>query len=510
MDLHKPAHLVLLSSPGLGHLIPMIELGKRFLIHHNFKLTILAITSQTSHTESQILRSATNPSLYTIIQIPSPNISSLLPPSPAVATRIYLTMRHSLPSIKSTLTNLSIPPSALIVDIFGTEALTLAQQLNIPKFVYVASHAWFLSLWVYSPVLDKQIQGQYTDQKEPFKIPGCKPVRPEDLVDPMLDRNDLQHKEYLVSANNLSKSDAVLVNTWDDLQHRDLKALNGELSGVMKVPVFAVGPLVRHTESETGQDTELIIQWLNKQPKESVIYVSFGSGGTVSYEQIKEIAFGLELSKQRFVWVVRAPTAESADAAFFTTGSNNVLDDEFDEIRKHFPEGFVERIKNVGLLVNEWAPQVTVLKHPSIGGFVSHCGWGSVLESLTNGVPMVAWPLYAEQKMNATLLAEELGVAVKTTVSPAKYVVGREEIARLVTNLVGQNGKSNNPMRDKVREIKVSADKSLCQGGSSYTAMSKVAKVIERGELIAIKKNVETNEGMNIDGKNIAYYGSYN
>ncbi|CAI8608957.1 unnamed protein product [Vicia faba] len=496
MDLHKPAHVVLLSSPGLGHLIPIIELGKRFLTHHNFKVTILAITSQTSHTESQILQSATNPSLYTLIQIPSPNISSLLPPSAAVCSRIFLTVRLSLPSIKSILTNLPVPPSALIVDIFGTEALALAQQLNISKFVYVASHAWFLSLLVYSPVLDKQIEGQYIDKKEPFEIPGCKPVRPEDLVDPMLDRNDLQYKEYIASVENLSKSDAVLVNTWDDLQPKELKALNDgdcELSGLLKVPVFSVGPLVRQTESETSQDTELMIQWLNKQPNESVIYVSFGSGGTVSYDQTREIAFGLELSKQRFVWVVRAPTGEAADAAFFTTGSNNGLDEN--KIGKHLPEGFLQRIKNVGLLVNEWAPQVTILKHPSIGGFVSHCGWGSVLESLTNGVPIIAWPLYAEQKMNATMLAEELGAAVKTTVMPTKNVVGREEIARLVTNLVGQNGESNHRMRDRVREIKVSAEKALCQGGSSYNALSKMAKVIERGESICASKNVEANKG---------------
>jgi coniferyl-alcohol glucosyltransferase len=76
MDLQKTAHVVLLSSPGIGHLIPIIELGKRFHIHHNFKVTILVITSQSSQAESQILKSATNPSLYTIIQIPSSNISS--------------------------------------------------------------------------------------------------------------------------------------------------------------------------------------------------------------------------------------------------------------------------------------------------------------------------------------------------------------------------------------------------------------------------------------------------
>lgn len=486
MDLQKPSHVVLLSSPGLGHLIPTIELAKRFLIHHNFKLTIIAITSQTSHAESQILKSATNPSLYTIIQIPSPNIPSDL----HLNARLCVTMRHAIPSIKSAITILPVRPSAFIVDIFGTESLILAEELNIPKFVYVASNAWFLSLLLYSPILDKQIKTPYLEHNEPLKIPGCKPVRPVDLVDPMLDRNNLGYTEYLILANNLSKSDAVLVNTWDELQHRELKALNGdcELSSLLKIPVFAIGPLVRQPESKTGQAIESLMKWLDKQPKESVVYVSFGSGGTMSYEQMKEIALGLELSEQRFVWVVRAPKGESADASFFTTGSS-----ELDEIKKHLPEGFLERIKNVGLLVQEWAPQVAILKHPSIGCFISHCGWGSVLESLTNGVPLIAWPLYAEQRMNAAFLVEELGVAVKTTVSLAKNVVGREEIASLVKKIIleEQNGKSNN-VREKVREIKVSADKALCHGGSSYIALSHVANIIDKQDFICLSKNMDT------------------
>lgn len=512
MDLYKPTHIVLLSSPGLGHLMPIIELAKRFQIHHNFKLTILAITSQTSHTESHILKSATNPSLYNIIQIPSPNISSLLPVSATVCTRIFLTMRHSIPFIKSALTNLTLPPSALIVDIFGTEALPLALELNIPKFVYVASHAWFLSLYVYSPVLDKQIQGPYIEKKEPLKIPGCKSVQPNDLVDPMLDRYNLEYKEYLAVAKNFSKSDAILVNTWDELQHRELKALNdedGELSSLLKVPVFAVGPLVRQAESETGQAIESVIHWLDKQPKESVVYVSFGSGGTLSYEQMNEIAFGLELSEQRFVWVVRAcaSTTEAVDAAFFTTGSSgDGFGDELDDqIGKHLPERFVERIKNknVGLFLHEWAPQVTILKHPSIGGFVSHCGWGSVLESLTNGVPIIAWPLYAEQRMNAALLVEELGVAVRTVVSPGKNVVDREDIASLVRKviLVDQNGKRNH-VRERVKEVRVSAEKALLQGGSSYNALSHVAKIINKQDFVCVSKNMDTDGDDIKDRKN--------
>jgi hypothetical protein len=175
-------------------------------------------------------------------------------------------MRLAIPSIKSAITNLTFPPSALIVDIFGTESLILVEELNIPKFVYVASHAWFLSLLVYSPVLDKQIKTPYLEHNEPLTIPGCKPIRPVDLIDPMQNRNDLGYSEYLILANNLSKSDAVLVNTWDKLQHRELQALNDELSDFLKAPVFAIGPLVRQPESKTGQATESLMKWLDKQP----------------------------------------------------------------------------------------------------------------------------------------------------------------------------------------------------------------------------------------------------
>jgi UDP:flavonoid glycosyltransferase YjiC (YdhE family) len=140
------------------------------------------------------------------------------------------------------------------------------------------------------------------------------------------------------------------------------------------------------------------------------------------------------------------------------------------------------------MLVQEWAPQVNVLKHPSIGCFISHCGWGSVLESLTHGVPIIAWPLYAEQSMNATLLVEDLGVAVKTTLPPTKNVVGREEIASLVKKVIlaGRN------MKERVEEIKVSAEKTLCEGGSSYNTLSKVAKIIKKQDLIGLSKNVHT------------------
>jgi len=472
METPKTTHVALVSSPGLGHLIPAIELAKRFVLHHNFKVTILAVTSQTSRAETQMLNSALTPSLCHIIDIPSPDITALVAQNDAVVTRLCVVMREAKVAIKSILSEITPRPSALIVDIFSTEALPIARELNILSYVFVASHACMLALTIYLPVLDELVEGQYVDQTEPLKIPGCKPVRPEDVFDPMLDRNDRQYKEYLTVGNMIPRSDGVLLNTWEELQREELEALRegGLLSEAlnMKIPVYAVGPVVRPPELETNSSTESLLTWLDEQPSQSVLYVSFGSGGTLSSEQMRELAWGLELSEQRFLWVVRAAKEGGSDAAFFTTGSSGI-----DEVAKCLPEGFVSRTKEVGRVVPEWVQQVTILGHRSIGGFLSHCGWGSTLESVTNGVPLIAWPLYAEQRMNAALLAEELGMAVRPRVLPTKKVVQREEIAEMVREVI-----VGDRVRERVKEIRQSGMKALSEGGSSYVGLSKIANTI--------------------------------
>ncbi|XP_027917076.1 anthocyanidin 3-O-glucosyltransferase 5-like [Vigna unguiculata] len=478
METPKLTHVVLVSSPGLGHLIPAVELAKHFVLLYNFKVTVIAVTSQTSRAETQILDSVLTPSLCHLIDIPSPDITAFVAQNDAVVTRLCVVMREARPAIRSVLSEITPRPSAVIVDLFSTETIPIARELNILGYVFIASHAWMLALLLYSPVLDELVEGQYVDQTEPIKIPGCKPVRPEDVLDPMLDRNDRQYTEYLKLANGVLQSDGVLVNTWEELQREELEVLRegGSLSEAlnMKIPIYAVGPLVREPLLETNSSTELLVRWLDQQPSKSVVYVSFGSGGTVSSEQMKELAWGLELSEQRFVWVVRPPTEGVADAAFFTTGSSGI-----DEVGKYLPEGFVSRTSEVGLLVLEWAQQVTILGHRSIGGFLSHCGWGSTLESVTNGVPLIAWPLYAEQRMNAALVAEGLGLAVRPRVLPTKKVVRREEIAEMVREVIeGVEGVKGNRVRERVKELQKSAMKAVSKGGSSYVALSQLANRI--------------------------------
>jgi hydroquinone glucosyltransferase len=126
----------------------------------------------------------------------------------------------------------------------------------------------------------------------------------------------------------------------------------------------------------------------------SVLYVYFGSGGTLSTEQTTELAAGLEASEQKFLWVVHFPSDKDRSAGYFGTSS---AEHGNDDPLSYLPEGFVERTSGTGLAVPLWAPQVEILNQPAVGGFLSHCGWNSTLESAAAGVPMVAWPLFADQ-----------------------------------------------------------------------------------------------------------------
>lgn len=475
MQSSKP-HAALLSSPGMGHLIPVLQLGKLLVTQHNFTVTIFVVASHTSGGEWEVLRSSMTSPFCDIVELPPVDISGLIHPGAAVVTVISVMMRESKPALRSAISAMKLPPTLLIVDLFGTESLEIANELGIPKYVYMASNAWFLALTLYVPTLDKLVEGEYVEQTESFRVPGCRPVKPEVVVDPMLDRTDQQYSEYLRIGIEFPKADGILVNTWEELQPQALAALRDVklLGGLAKNhPIYPVGPLTRPVGSPSSRTNKQLFGWLEKQPHESVLFVSFGSGGTLSYEQMNEVAWGIELSQQRFVWVVRTPTVTNRDAAFFTSGTG--ADD--DGPSNYLPEGFVDRTREMGLLVPVWAPQVDILSHPSVGGFLSHCGWNSTLESITNGVPMITWPLYAEQRMNATLLREELGVAVGPEALPSKKLVGRDEIAKLVRKImVDEEGFG---IRAKVKELKRSAEKALSKGDSSHRALSLFAEVCE-------------------------------
>lgn len=231
--------------------------------------------------------------------------------------------------------------------------------------------------------------------------------------------------------------------------------------------MYHVGPIIKLTNSEStsqGQKSnEPIISWLDSQPPSSVVFLCFGSMGSFDPEQVTEIACALELSGKRFLWCLRRPSQEKE------TGT---LPKDYENYKEVLPEGFLERTAEIGKVIG-WAPQVTILSHPSVGGFVSHCGWNSILESIWCGVPVAAWPMYAEQQLNAFKLVKELGLAVEIKIDYRKdnnvgpnVLVKAEEIERGVRCLMDEESE----MRKKVKEMKDICIKATRVGGSSYNS----------------------------------------
>jgi hypothetical protein len=163
--------------------------------------------------------------------------------------------------------------------------------------------------------------------------------------------------------------------------------------------ILEIGPLLPDLyEDDDGGDESTVqgleerdacISWLNTQRENSVLFVSFGSHVTHSSRQLVDMALGLEASGASFLWFVRRPDAGEMSAASETPVS----------VMEYLPPGFEERINGRGMCYSGWAPQMRILKHPAVGGFLSHCGWNSTLETVSAGVPVLAWPMNAEQHL---------------------------------------------------------------------------------------------------------------
>ncbi|XP_038883108.1 UDP-glycosyltransferase 72E1-like [Benincasa hispida] len=455
-------HVALLVSPGMGHLIPFLELANRLVLHHNLQATLFVVGTDSSTAESNLLQ---KPSAANIV--PLPHSSSTLDPNASYVDIINAMMTASFPFLRSSITTTMPRPAALIVDLFGTQALSIAHELGMLGFVFMTSTAWFLSLSFFYPSMSKSMIDAHVYNHEPLEIPGCTPVRFEDTIEIFqLNREEI-YEGFGGFTRELGTADGILCNTWQDLEPITLKALTelGNLNKekVNQVPIYPIGPLTRYSEPNLKSE---VLKWLDRQPDESVIYVSFGSGGTLCAKQITELAWGLELSQQRFVWVIRPPAGTDPMGIFFTVGTGS----EDDSAPEYLPEGFIKRTKEVGLVVPMWGPQAEILSHRSVRGFVTHCGWNSSLEGIVNGVAMVTWPLYAEQKMNAVVLTEELGVAVRVR---AEGVVGREEIERKVRMIM--EDEEGREIRERVKMLKITGEKAVSKGGSSYDSLARVA-----------------------------------
>lgn len=218
------------------------------------------------------------------------------------------------------------------------------------------------------------------------------PTSAESMSQEFMEFIKLQYSHQTIHVGNLYDSSRVIEGKFIEALEKD------EINGKNHWAVGPFNPVEIQSEISDSGHRHNSLQWLDNQPEKSVIYVSFGTTTTFTEEQIGELAVGLEKSDQRFLWVLR--DADKGDV--FMDGGRKVL----------LPEGFEERVAERGLVVRDWAPQLEILGHRSIGWFVSHCGWNSCMEAMTAGVAIAAWPVHSDQPRNAFLLVEVLGVGL--------------------------------------------------------------------------------------------------
>ncbi|XP_004298887.1 PREDICTED: hydroquinone glucosyltransferase-like [Fragaria vesca subsp. vesca] len=463
----EPAgHVAIVPTPGLGHLIPLTELAKRLVVHHNFAVTFFIPNDGTNLTPQKKVLQAL-PKVVSSTFLPPVNFDDL-PPDAVMETKIALTLSRSLPAIRDSVKALaeSTMVKALVVDLFGLEAFEVANEFNVLPYLFFPTTAMLLWFAFELPKLDETTTCEYRDLPEPVRLPGCVPLHGRDFSEPVQDRSDDAYKALVGICKRFKSAAGIMVNSFADLEPGAFKAFKEQGPGLGLPPVYPVGPVI-----QTGSAAELgeneCLSWLDAQPKRSVLYVSFGSGGTLTSKQMNELAAGIEMSRVRFLWVARSPNEKLKNATYFgAQGPNDPL--------SFLPQGFLERTKDVGKVVSSWAPQVQILSHESTGGFLTHCGWNSTLESIVNGVPLIAWPLYAEQKTNAVLLAEGIKVAWRVKVND-KGIVEREEICKYAKGLIeGDEGKV---LRKKMMELKKASQLALSPDGSSTKSLSEVANM---------------------------------
>ncbi|XP_043700804.1 UDP-glycosyltransferase 88F5-like [Telopea speciosissima] len=436
--------IVLYPSPGIGHLVSMVELGRLVLKHYpSFSITILITPPpfNTGSTAPYITRiSTTTPSIsfhhLPPILISPDSISSAHPEA-----LLFEVLRRNNPSVHQALLTISQTSTirAFIIDLFCTPARDVAASFNIPIYNFFTSGAAVLCVMLYFPTIHKNTTKSFKDLGPTIlDFPGTPPIPAQDMIKPMLDRNDVTYQGFLDFCTKMPESNGILVNTVESLEPRALKALSDGLCIPDRPtpPICCVGPIIAaddRTGGEHGEKHECLT-WLDSQPSRSVVFLCFGSLGLFSAAQLKEIAIGLEKSGQRFLWVVRNPPTED-------NSWRNLAPPEPD-LDALLPEGFLERTKDKGFIVKSWAPQMEVLNRTSVGGFVTHCGWNSVLEAVCAGVPMVAWPLYAEQRLNRIFLVEEMKLAMPMKESENGFVSAAEVEKRVRELLDSDEGKA--------------------------------------------------------------------
>jgi UDP-glucoronosyl and UDP-glucosyl transferase len=466
----KNETIVLYPGMGAGHLAPMEHLAKR-LTRHGFSATIV-LTDPHHQPGSTNPKTSSISSHYTSINFHVlPAVSCPSAENKHLINRKYDIIRAYNPKLLEFLTTLSATTTirAIVLDFFHTDAIGVARELGIPVYVLMTSGASILAIFLHLPVLINSMEKSFKDMGDvPVNFPGVPPVPASDMPASYQEVESEICKSRINNFRQLIEADGILINTFEALEPRAVAALKEGscVPGHRMPPVYCTGPLIEGKDEQSLGRHECLA-WLDLQPERSVVFLCFGSSGAFTPAQIKEVAIGLENSGHKFLWVVC-----SRDDA------KNIFEPRHEpDLNLVLPKGFLSRTQDWGMVVKLWAPQSEVLNHKSIGGFVSHCGWNSTLEAMLAGVPMICWPLYAEQALNKVLLAEEIKVGVVMK-GYNKELVSADEIETKVRYLM--ESEDGEVVRKRMAAFKEKAVKAVAGGGALDQELEAFMKDIRR------------------------------
>nr|QEA68966.1 UGT71A40 [Panax ginseng] len=464
------AELIFIPSPGVGHLGSTVEIAK-LLISRDERLSITVLVMKFPHDTgvTAYTRPLQKDAPNRIVFVDLPQNESLISTPKSFFTSFIESqtspVRDSVRQIVSRSDSNNL--AGFVIDMFCTPMIDVANEFGVPTYVFFTSGAAFLGLQFYHLSLSdehNQDLTEYKDMDVELFIPSfINPVPAKVLPSVMLNKEGSTMLQSI--SRRFKEAKAILVNTFAELEPHAIKALgdNGKIP-----PIYHVGPIINlknklgTTQNHSSEDG--IISWLDNQPPSSVVFLCFGSFGSFDEGQVREIAHGLEQSGQRFLWSLRRRPEKME------------LPKDYENPEEVLPEGFIERTSGMGKVIG-WAPQTAILSHPAVGGFVSHCGWNSTLESIWCGVPMATWPIYAEQQINAFELVKELGMAVEIKMDYREDYIFAPENNLVVTadqiekgmRCLMMDGESE--MRKKVEEMKEKSRMAMVEGGSSYISL---------------------------------------
>lgn len=478
-------HMVFFPYTLRSHMISTVDLARLFA-KHGVKATIVTTALCAPRFSEAIERDRELGLQISIRIIKFPSAEAGLPegcedPSSISSPEMIPMFLHALTLLQHPLTEVleECQPDCLVADMMFPWSTGVAGKLGIPRLYFDGSS--FISMCITDSLKRYQPYKQVESNFEPFIVPGLphqiamtKLQVPNYFTD-TVDKHGF-HKlmdQILVSDLN---SYGVLMNSFRELE----PDYSEHYRKNMGRKAWHIGPLSLFNrdikdKAQRGDkasiDEQECLRWLDTKKPNSVLYICFGSVFKIPPPQLHELAMALEASAVNFIWVVRME-------------ENKEKEENKDQ---WLPEGFEKRMEGKGLIIRGWAPQLLILEHEAVGGFMTHCGWNSTLEGVCAGVPMVTWPLSADQFDNEKLIADILKIGCQVGAQEwSKYekktLVKKEDIEKAINRLMA--GEEAEEIRSRATTLKEMARRATEEGGSSY---SDITALLD--ELRALKRS---------------------